>query len=121
MEKEKIYYTMGEVAEMFDVRLSLIRFWDKEFSILKPDRNKKGNRLFRPKDLETFRLIYFLIKEKGMTIEGAKQYLAKSKLEPIEKDITVVERLENIKSLLSEVLLHIKEEDKNLQVMYEEE
>lgn len=101
---------MGEVAEMFDVNQSLIRYWDKEFSILNPDKNKKGNRLFRPQDIEAFRLIYHLTKEKGMTISGAKLYITQRKLEPVEKDMAVVERLEGVKAMLKDVLSHLKEE-----------
>ncbi len=71
----KIYYTIGEVAELFDVNTSLIRFWDKEFDIIKPKKNKKGNRLFTPEDLDNFKLIYNLVKEKGFTLDGAKRYL----------------------------------------------
>lgn len=119
MENKKLYYTMGEVAEMFDVNQSLIRYWDKEFSILKPDKNKKGNRLFRPQDIDAFRLIYHLTKEKGMTINGAKLYIAQRKLEPIEKDMVVIEKLEGIKALLKDVLSHFKE-DGSPKVIFED-
>ena len=71
-KSRKIYYTMGEVSEMFDVNPSLIRFWEQKFDILKPDKNKKGNRLFTPKDVENLKLIYHLVKEKGMTLKGAQ-------------------------------------------------
>lgn len=64
-KSRKIYYTMGEVSEMFDVNPSLIRFWEQKFDILKPDKNKKGNRLFTPKDVENLKLIYHLVKENG--------------------------------------------------------
>ena len=66
-KRKKIYYTMGEVSEMFDVNPSLIRFWEQKFDILKPDKNKKGNRLFTPADIENLKLIYHLVKENGMT------------------------------------------------------
>ena len=68
----KIYYSIGEVAKAFDVNASLIRFWEKEFDILQPKKNKKGNRLFTQKDLENLKTIYHLVKEKGYTLEGAK-------------------------------------------------
>ena len=71
----KLYYSIGEVSEMFHVNASLVRFWEKEFDILKPRKNKKGNRLFTPEDLVNFRLIYNLVKEQGLTLEGAKKYL----------------------------------------------
>ena len=72
---EKIYYTIGEVAELFEVNQSLIRFWEKEFDILKPQKNKKGNRLFTKNDLDNLRLIYHLVKERGYTLQGAKEKL----------------------------------------------
>ena len=70
---DKRYYKIGEVAKAFDVNTSLIRFWENEFEVLKPKKNKKGNRLFTPEDLENLKLIYFLVKEKGFTLEGAKK------------------------------------------------
>jgi DNA-binding transcriptional MerR regulator len=71
----KLYYTIGEVAEMFDVNPSLVRFWEKEFDVLKPKKNKKGNRLFTPEDIDNFKVIYNLVKQQGLTLEGAKKYL----------------------------------------------
>ena len=71
----KLYYTIGEVAEMFNVNTSLIRFWEKEFTIIQPKKNKKGNRLFTPKDILNFNKIYHLVKEQGFTLEGAKNAL----------------------------------------------
>ena len=73
-KSKKIYYTMGEVSEMFDVNPSLIRFWEQKFDILKPDKNKKGNRLFTPADIENLKLIYHLVKENGMTLAGAQTH-----------------------------------------------
>ena len=70
---EKLYYSMGEVAEMFDVNQSLLRHWESQFPILRPKRNKKGNRLFTPQDVEHLKQIYHLVKECGMTLEGAKR------------------------------------------------
>jgi DNA-binding transcriptional MerR regulator len=75
----KLYYSIGEVAEMFHVNTSLIRFWEKEFDIIKPKKNKKGNRLFTPEDLDNFKVIYNLVKEQGLTLEGAKKYLKENK------------------------------------------
>ena len=71
----KLYYTIGEVATMFNVNTSLIRFWEKEFTIIQPKKNKKGNRLFTPKDIINFNKIYNLVKEQGFTLEGAKNAL----------------------------------------------
>ncbi|MDR0711974.1 MAG: MerR family transcriptional regulator, partial [Prevotellaceae bacterium] len=69
---EKIYFSIGEIAEMFEVNASLIRFWEREFDIIKPQKNKKGNRLFTQKDVDSFRIIYHLVKEEGMTLDGAR-------------------------------------------------
>jgi DNA-binding transcriptional MerR regulator len=73
----KLYYSIGEVADMFEVNTSLIRFWEKEFSQLKPKKNKKGNRLFTVKDIDKLNAIYILVKEKGFTLDGAKSQLKK--------------------------------------------
>jgi DNA-binding transcriptional MerR regulator len=75
----KLYYTIGEVSEMFNVNTSLVRFWEKEFDVLKPKKNKKGNRLFTPEDLENFKIIHNLVKIQGLTLEGAKKYLKENK------------------------------------------
>ena len=74
----KSYYSIGEVAEMFDVTTSLVRFWETEFDILQPKKNRKGDRLFTPKDIENLKIIYNLVKEKGYTLKGAKEYLKSS-------------------------------------------
>ena len=99
---EKIYYTMGEVAEMFDVNASLIRYWGTQFSCLKPHRNKKGNRLFSPADIETLKRIYHYVKECGMTLEGAKRALRgdRSEGEAGSSDMELLERLQAIRSTL---------------------
>jgi DNA-binding transcriptional MerR regulator len=75
----KLYYSIGEVAELLGVNTSLIRFWEKEFTIIKPKKNAKGNRKFTPKDIEILQKIYDLVKVKGFTLEGAKKVLAKKK------------------------------------------
>lgn len=105
---EKIYYSIGEVAEMFDVNTSLIRFWEKEFDIIKPHKNKKGNRLFTPKDVENFHLIYHLVKEKGMTLKGAQKKLKENRDDTIH-DFEVVSKLKEIRTLLIEVRDNIEE------------
>jgi DNA-binding transcriptional MerR regulator len=76
---KKLYYTIGEVSDMFDVNTSLIRFWESEFDVLKPKKNNKGNRLFTPDDIEHLKVIYNLVKEQGLTLEGAKKYLKENK------------------------------------------
>jgi DNA-binding transcriptional MerR regulator len=75
----KLYYSIGEVADLFQVNTSLIRFWEKEFDVLKPKKNKKGNRLFTPDDLNHLKVIYNLVKEQGLTLDGAKKYLKENK------------------------------------------
>jgi DNA-binding transcriptional MerR regulator len=99
---EKLYYTIGEVSEMFGVNPSLIRFWEKEFSVIRPQKNKKGNRIFTAKDIDDIRLIYNLVKEKGYTIQGAREHLAKHKGEA-ERNIGIIKSLQDIKSLLLEL------------------
>src|ERR1043166_7369376 len=78
-EIEKLYYTIGEVARMFDVNTSHIRFWSKEFEVIKPATNKKGNRLYTQSDIDNFKKIYHLVKEKGFTLKGAKVELKTDK------------------------------------------
>lgn len=108
---EKMFYTMGEVSEMFDVNQSLIRHWEKEFSVLRPKRNKKGNRLFSPQDVERLKLIYHLVKERGMTLEGARKALRQHRGEDkVPRDVELMERLQRIRSLLLEVREELKEE-----------
>lgn len=106
---DKLYYSMGEVAEMFDVNTSLIRHWESQFSILRPKRNKKGNRLFSPQDVENLKLIYHLVKERGMTLEGAKKALRKGPAESgVNRDAELMERLQRIRALLVEVREDLK-------------
>lgn len=99
---EKLYYTIGEVAEMFNVNTSLIRFWEKEFDIIKPQRNKKGNRLFTKADVDNFYIIYHLVKERGLTLEGAKKKMHDNREDTIN-NFDVVKSLESIKKMLIEV------------------
>ena len=100
-EKEtlKLYYTIGEVAEMFNVKTSLIRFWEKEFEIIQPKKNKKGNRLFTQEDVDNFYIIYHLVKERGFTLQGAKMKLKENKNDTIS-NIEIVKSLSNIKEFL---------------------
>lgn len=100
---EKIYYSIGEVADMFNVNASLIRYWESEFTILRPRKNKKGNRLFTPKDIENLKKIYSLVKERGYTLQGAKDALrAKEKLEAASEE-NLVDKLKGIKRQLLEL------------------
>ncbi len=99
---EKRYYSIGEVAEIMEVSTSLVRFWEKEFDILKPKRNKKGNRLFTQKDLANLKLIYHLVKERGFTLEGAKTKLRENK-DDTARVADVVERLKTIRQALLDI------------------
>jgi DNA-binding transcriptional MerR regulator len=98
---DKLYYSIGEVANYFDVNSSLIRFWEKEFSIIKPAKNKKGNRLFTQKDIQNFQLIYQLVKVEGYTLDGAKLRLKKESkpaaAATVNETENAVEILESIK------------------------
>lgn len=98
----KLLYTMGEVTEMFDVNASLIRYWESKFDSIKPHKNKKGNRMFTPSDIETLKLIYHLVKEKGMTLEGANMAM-KRRGKSVQRDVSILERLQNIRAMLLEV------------------
>lgn len=98
-QPSKLYYSIGEVSKMFDVNASLIRFWEKEFSIIKPKKNKKGNRMFTSKDVDNFRLIYHLVKEKGYTLDGAKRQL-REKREDTENQVEMLKSLKKIRSFL---------------------
>ena len=96
----KLYYTIGEVSSLFNVNSSLIRFWEKEFSIIQPKKNKKGNRLYTPKDIENFNKIYQLVKIQGYTLDGAKNALKGKQVVATNPKEELIMRLENIKSKL---------------------
>ena len=98
----KLLYSMGEVTAMFDVNASLIRYWESKFDCIKPHKNKKGNRMFTPSDIENFKLIYHLVKEKGMTLEGANSAM-KRRGKSVKRDVSILERLQNIRAMLVEV------------------
>lgn len=101
-EINKLYYSIGEVARMFNVNASLIRFWEKEFEILQPRKNKKGNRLFTQEDLENLKIIYHLVKEKGYTLQGAKEHLKNNKSAESERQ-RVLDSLQKLRSFLVEL------------------
>ena len=105
-ETEKSYYSISETAQMFNVNPSLLRFWEKEFDVIKPYKNKKGDRYFTKKDIETIRTIYHLTKEKGYTLQGAKEAIQGAKFVDHLSKADLVQTLKNIK----EFLLEIKEE-----------
>ncbi len=97
--KDKRYYSIGEVATAFKVNTSLIRFWEQEFNVLKPKKNKKGNRLFTNEDVKNLQLIYRLVKEQGFTLEGAKKKL-KEKQHKLVSTNEIIVKLEAIKQEL---------------------
>jgi len=96
---KKQYYGIGEVAEMFHLNASLLRYWTNEFDILKPRKNRKGDRLFRPEDIKNLLLIHHLLRQRKYTIGGAKDYLRKNKLK-VQQDFDLIQRLEKVKGFL---------------------
>jgi len=103
-EKEitKLYYSIGEVAKMFDVNTSLIRFWEREFDIINPQKNKKGDRMFTQQDVDNFHVIYHLVKERGFTLQGAKEKLKQNKGDTINK-VEIVKSLNKVMDFLLEL------------------
>lgn len=109
MADKKLYYSMGEVAEMFDVNPSLIRHWESKFDCVRPHKNKKGNRMFSPQDVEKLKLIYHLVKERGMTLEGANKVLKRrSGGNELSRDMELLERLQRIRASLVAVREELK-------------
>jgi len=99
---EKMYFSIGEVAKMFDVSTSLIRFWENEFDILKPKKNSKGNRLFTKTDIENLKVIFHLVKERGFTLEGAKKKLKENKND-VFNQVEMMTSLKKIRAFLVEM------------------
>lgn len=102
-QTDKLYYSISEVSDMFEVNASTIRFWEKEFDILKPTKNKKGNRLFTQKDIENLRLIVHYVKEKGYTLSGAKDVFKNGSPELDNVKLEVVQKLKKIKDQLNDI------------------
>ena len=103
---EKRYYGIGEVAKAFHVNTSLIRFWEKEFDVLKPKKNAKGNRKFTPEDIKNLKFIYHLVKERGFTLEGAKTHLKEEKKQALN-NIEIISKLEDVKNQLIKIKEHL--------------
>jgi DNA-binding transcriptional MerR regulator len=101
-EIEKLYYSIGEVAELFNVAPSLIRFWESEFDIIKPKKNRKGNRQFTREDIENVKTIYHLVKEKGFTLQGAKEML-KNDSQAVRDKMEMIESLRRVRGFLLEL------------------
>jgi len=103
---EKRYYAIGEVAKAFGVNTSLIRFWEKEFDVLKPKKNAKGNRKLTPEDIKNLKFIYHLVKERGFTLEGAKTHLKEEKKQALN-NFEIINKLEDVKSQLIKIKEHL--------------
>lgn len=100
---QKIYFKIGEVTKRFDVNPSLIRYWEKQFDFIRPKKSNKGTRLYTRKDIDHFEILFHLIKEKGMTVNGAKEYLEKHKNQGSVDKLDVINTLKRVKSILQEV------------------
>ena len=101
-EIEKLYYSIGEVAEIFNVAPSLIRFWESEFDLIKPKKNRKGNRQFTKEDIDNVRTIYHLVKEKGFTLQGAKDML-RNDTQAVKDKMEMLDSLRRVRSFLMEM------------------
>lgn len=99
---EKLFYSIGEVSRMLGVNPSLIRFWEKEFDIIKPQKNKKGNRLFTKQDVDNLHLIYHLVKERGYTLKGARDKI-RSNREDLQQNLEIVKTLKKLREFLTEI------------------
>jgi len=101
-ESSKLYHSISEVAAMFGVNASLIRFWEKEFDIIKPRKNAKGNRLFTQQDIDNIALIHYYVKERRMTLEGARQKIKQNR-DDAEHNFQIIQSLKKIKAMLLEI------------------
>lgn len=101
-KKKKLFYAIGEVAEMLGEQTSAVRYWEKEFDIIKPQKNKKGNRMFTYEDVENLKIIHYLLKEKGMTIAGVKKKMSENP-DDVRKNHEVIQSLKKIKSLMVKI------------------
>lgn len=108
---DKLYYSIGEVAKAFDVNASLIRYWEQEFPIIKPKKNRKGNRYFTPEDIKNLKMIYHLVKEKGYTLDGAR--IALTTNQKINETVEIIDRLEYVKSELLKLKSSLTDKETN--------
>ncbi|MDR0507401.1 MAG: MerR family transcriptional regulator [Dysgonamonadaceae bacterium] len=115
-KQEKIFYSIREVADMFGVNQSLLRYWEKEFSSIKPTKTVKGTRQYNKEDIEAIRLVHYLVKEKGLTLAGAKQKLKENK-ESVVQTEAIVGYLKNIKSELMGLKIEFEEMEKQYDKM----
>jgi DNA-binding transcriptional MerR regulator len=114
MKQEKIYYSIKEVAELFGVNQSLLRYWEKEFSFIHPSKTAKGTRQYKKEDIEAIRLVYYLVKEKGLTLAGAKQKLKENKDTVIQTE-EIVSHLKTIRNELTALKAELDEMEKTIQ------
>jgi DNA-binding transcriptional MerR regulator len=101
-KREKLFYSIGEVASMLGEQTSAVRFWEKEFDILKPKKNKKGNRLFTPADVENLKLIHYLLRDRGMTIAGVKKKMSENP-DDLKQNHEIIKRLTKVRAMLVEI------------------
>ena len=106
-DDNKLYYSIGEISNILKVNNSLIRFWEKEFEIIKPKKNSRGNRIFTKKDLENITLIHHLLKEKKYTIDGARKKIRENK-DGAQKNFQIIDKIKNIRQKLSEIRNELK-------------
>lgn len=107
----KVYYKIGEVADMFKVNTSLIRYWEKEFKIIKPRKSQKGTRLFTNRDIDNFRIIHELVKTKGMTIQGANDFIERKEKQDSFEKVDVINTLHRTKKMLLEIKGYLENKD----------
>ncbi len=101
-KSEKLYFSIGEVAEKFNLAPSALRFWEKEFDTIKPFKNKKGNRFYTQEDIDHLAIINHLVKERGLTLKGAKAKIKENKDE-VDHNYEIVQKLQEIKKYLIEI------------------
>ncbi len=106
MSESKFYFSIGEVAKMFGVKTSLIRFYEKEFEVIKPKKNRKGDRFFTPTDIDNFHLIFHLVKERGYTLDGARNKLKQGQ-EELKRELEIVKTLDKMREFLLELKKNI--------------
>ena len=99
----KMFYSIGEVAQMFNVTETLLRFWEKEFPTIKPQKAGRGIRQYTKADIEQVRLVYHLVKERGMTLQGARDTIRRDKSKTVNRNIEVIEKLKDIRSELQAI------------------
>ncbi|MBF25338.1 MAG: MerR family transcriptional regulator [Flavobacteriales bacterium] len=107
LDNQKIYYSISEVGDLLDVSTSLIRFWEKEFDIIKPKKNSRGNRIFTKNDIKNIALIFHLLKEKKYTIKGAKKKIRENK-EGVNRNFEIINNLKSIRDQLSQIRDELK-------------